>query len=448
MTIARRPIASIEQVDGLQGALQAMPAPPTVPRAVPTWADFFQPGHSWEVYNSTDADLNNSAVYYKGVQSARVKAPANSAGGVTIRGLDPIDLTGKCIRVTFRVSDIANATSVELRVGTGGTLHAAQSIRFRLWEKPAAAQSYVQSGEWVTVTVGWDDVVGVVGTTYTWTAAGGPSATSGFTDINLRVASTASAQAEIYVQAVEILPVSTAFPNGVVSVTFDDGGESVFSKAKPILDVHGWRATNYLIHDLIDEPGYLTTSQVEQLSEQGWENGYHAYASALHTSPGLPGRTAEDVQEDMRLMRRWLAERPSQGLACAYPYGNFAPTTDGTPVDSIAARHFQTARTISSLTLEKIPPAMPRRLLALTAVSSFAAGPAHPTTLTAAGGKIDLANRYGSWLILVFHDVVADGTTLTNSGQIHAADFAAILSDIAGRGMAVLPVSEVIARAE
>ncbi len=57
------------------------------------------------------------------------------------------------------------------------------------------------------------------------------------------------------------------YPGKKVAITFDDGSESYYSKALPILKKYGFPSTNFIITSKINQKGYLTTEQIENLKK-------------------------------------------------------------------------------------------------------------------------------------------------------------------------------------
>ena len=65
-------------------------------------------------------------------------------------------------------------------------------------------------------------------------------------------------------------------PQPFVAITFDDGCETDFVLAAPLLEEYGARATFYIIAGRLETRGYLTKAQVRELAERGFEIGSHS----------------------------------------------------------------------------------------------------------------------------------------------------------------------------
>jgi peptidoglycan/xylan/chitin deacetylase (PgdA/CDA1 family) len=67
---------------------------------------------------------------------------------------------------------------------------------------------------------------------------------------------------------------------GRVCLTFDDGCESDFLFAAPLLKEFGFNATFYVVAGFIGRRGYLSVSQLRELSQAGFEIGSHSQTHA------------------------------------------------------------------------------------------------------------------------------------------------------------------------
>lgn len=69
-------------------------------------------------------------------------------------------------------------------------------------------------------------------------------------------------------------------PEKSVVITFDDGCETDLITAAPILREAGFHATFYVTAGLLDQPGYLSTAQLKDLSSTTFEIGCHSMTHA------------------------------------------------------------------------------------------------------------------------------------------------------------------------
>jgi len=266
--------------------------------------------------------------------------------------------------------------------------------------------------------------------------------TSGMTDFQFTVLDDGAGAVTFHLQSLEIVPdTSATFPNGVVSITFDDSYQSVYDLARPYMDNLGFRGTLYTIADVVGSSGtYQTLAELKQMQQySGWEVAGHAYTALAHNA-GYQTLTSAQVRAEMRSLKAWLITNGFPADSFAYPGGHFEATTDGVPVDSICREFFTTGRTIVSELQESWPPAMEPRMRAKTAISSFSGGTA-VSTITATGGPLDRCLNDGSWYQICLHQILASG--LTAATQILQSDFQTLMDAIASRGIPVLPVGEI-----
>jgi peptidoglycan/xylan/chitin deacetylase (PgdA/CDA1 family) len=68
-----------------------------------------------------------------------------------------------------------------------------------------------------------------------------------------------------------------------VAITFDDGSETDLIGAAPLLKESGFNATFYVIVGWLERPGYLSETQVRELSKSGFEIGCHSMSHCYLT---------------------------------------------------------------------------------------------------------------------------------------------------------------------
>lgn len=86
-----------------------------------------------------------------------------------------------------------------------------------------------------------------------------------------------------------------------VAITFDDGCETDLTAAAPILQQHAFNATFYITAGFLNQPGYMTPKQLQQLSDLGFEIGCHSMTHAYLDDLDAAGLQREMVEAAKRL---------------------------------------------------------------------------------------------------------------------------------------------------
>jgi len=181
----------------------------------------------------------------------------------------------------------------------------------------------------------------------------------------------------------------------MISITFDDGYESAYKNALPVLDRFGFKATWYIITGKLGLPSYMTTAELKRLESDGQEIGGHT-VSHLHLG-GLSDSVAEEEIKGSRL--RLEATGFTHVESFAYPFGDYNQATP----NLVREAGFATARTI--LWGQNTTGDNPYLLKSWPIVSN--------TDVSRIKEEIDKAVRNGTWLILCFHRVDEDGNEIS-----------------------------------
>lgn len=75
---------------------------------------------------------------------------------------------------------------------------------------------------------------------------------------------------------VEAITKGAALPPHPMLITFDDSNEDNYTNAFPIMQKYGFTGVLYVVVQYLDTPNYLTTDQVRQMADAGWEVGSHS----------------------------------------------------------------------------------------------------------------------------------------------------------------------------
>lgn len=161
-------------------------------------------------------------------------------------------------------------------------------------------------------------------------------AASGYQGISLR-------------EAIAYRDTNRTWPEHAVVVTFDDGYMNVFESALPILRQYGFRATVFLLSDLmgghndwgpppalLGAKPMLTWQQAAKLADAEIELGAHT-----RTHPDLRHLAPKQVEDEILTSQRTIATSLGQTVeSFAYPFGAL-----NQGVATIVAREFRAACT-------------------------------------------------------------------------------------------------------
>jgi peptidoglycan/xylan/chitin deacetylase (PgdA/CDA1 family) len=164
-------------------------------------------------------------------------------------------------------------------------------------------------------------------------------------------------------EAARLVRAGQPFRERTCVVTFDDGYETVYRAAFPILQEFGYTATVFLITDYcgkrnswpghvspVGEQSLLSWTHIEEMARHHIEFGSHTV-----THPDLACVTRHEAEREMRESKQAIQERLGRPVEVfAYPYGKYAPWT----VD-LAREHFTGAcSTILGKTTSEADPAL------------------------------------------------------------------------------------------
>jgi hypothetical protein len=375
-------------------------------------------------------NLNDTAGQLAGyAQCVTLTTAGNgSVANITNTAVTSFNAAGSALRLRVQVAQVSRLLELDVFVGDTGFAN-----YYKWTPVVGGASQLLTDGDWVTLQLSWHDAV-VTGT----------PTRSACTALQVTAYDTGAAT-QVRVQSIELVPDASAlFPNGVVSICFDDSWDSALAGARK-LGQYGYNATECVIVDALGTTNYLTLAQLRALHEEhGWEIAAHANTGADHAA-GFTGLTAAQVEADIVAQRTWLTDRGLRDAdGFAYPRGLLGKTSDGQPIlDSLRDRFAYARTTHSSTAGEVLPPAEPFRLRGISDISSFAGGVPASAFTTSTSGHLDRCKTQKSWLILVFHKIAVSPAATT---EITQADFDAIVDAIATKGIACMAVADVLGK--
>ena len=139
------------------------PSRPVPWRAASAIKTIFAAGHGWVTTGAGvgSANLNDTTTYLRGTQCATVTTNGSGAQAALSLVAGPaMDLTGKMIRLTFKVDNITHLATLGFYAGSSGF---GSNFLWQHFTATPGSLNYIQSGEWVTVCLSWADLYGAAG---------------------------------------------------------------------------------------------------------------------------------------------------------------------------------------------------------------------------------------------------------------------------------------------
>ncbi|HMH70417.1 MAG TPA: polysaccharide deacetylase family protein [Candidatus Saccharimonadales bacterium] len=207
---------------------------------------------------------------------------------------------------------------------------------------------------------------------------------------------------------------------GLVSVTFDDGWESVDSHALELLTKHHIRTTQYIISDVAAKsvPEYMNYDAVTRFKKAGHEIGSHSLTHCNQTKLDTASIKNNAIASKQTLEQQKLGPITS----FAYPLGQYNEATQ-----DIFSKHYQFIRTSDY--------GFNDRYFDETNVHSI--GILDTTTDHELKMWLDFAKTHHQWVVFVYHRVNDSGEYNVTTQQLDRQ-----LDLISQSGLQTLPLGE------
>lgn len=374
---------------------------------IASYIERFQASHGWTVLGGGASLTDNTTDYIIGTQCTTFQTRTDGVNRSVDKDGYSADSTGYQLALTFKIADVTNIT--EVLVYAGDTSFA----NYWQWtvhgDTLTDQQRWFKSGEWVTMVLNFGSAAKI----------GTPTRT--LQKIRVRVgASNGAAATTVSLGGIGLVVEPSAWPNGVVSLTFDDLYVSNWTQARKKMSEAGLVGTVYAISNRIGT--YMTLQQLRDLEKLGWE-------IAVHGENSLGGMTLAEAEADVLREKSTLAAYGFRGVDhYAYPGGVYTPE-----IIEMLRKYFTTARTICYRSHETIRPADPMRLRAIS--------PGNLTAASAVTDAITAAKTYKAWQIVTIHDV--DPTAALGT-QWSVSNFGTMIDHIVSQGIPCRTVSDVI----
>ena len=212
----------------------------------------------------------------------------------------------------------------------------------------------------------------------------------------------------------------------IVTLTFDDFFTSFYDNAFPLFKKYGMTGTMYLVTSDLDQPGLMTSSQLHEIQSYGFEIGSHTV-----THPHLPLLTPADLDAELLNSKNTLSKYMGTSIdSFASPYGEY---TD--EVLTHIAKYYSSHRSVDVGYNTKDN---------FTPYNIKAMSPTVATTPEEVLAWVDEAIRNKALVSIVYHDIVNNGTTWSNT----PAHLETVLAGLKARGVRVETTRQAVAEVQ
>lgn len=208
------------------------------------------------------------------------------------------------------------------------------------------------------------------------------------------------------------------FEEPLITVTFDDGWESIYSDGLPLLNRYGIPTTQYVLSGVFDDRNYLTMEQIKAMQKAGHEIGCHSidHADMTTLNAMMLQKQLKDCQD---IFQNGLGTSVEH---FASPYGSSNPQT----IAAIRQYYRSHRNTNGDIVKNGVNDQDVNMRASFNLYNIHAITIRRDTTAAQLQQAIDYAVRNNGWLVLNYHNVEEDTSVYSLNKQSLEAQLAAI----------------------
>jgi len=188
-------------------------------------------------------------------------------------------------------------------------------------------------------------------------------------------------------------PAPELFQEPLLSVTYDDGWESIYTHAIPILQQNGIQTTQYVLSGTADDAAYMSWAQIGSMQQAGHEIACH---SVSH--PDLTTLNDADLKKQVKGCKDTLTTRFGSVTNFASPYG----AETGHTVNVIS-KTFGSQRNTNGEFSDGIDDNDVNTAANFSRYDIVGITVRHDTTIEQLQQLLDYTRTHNAWAVLVYH---------------------------------------------
>jgi peptidoglycan/xylan/chitin deacetylase (PgdA/CDA1 family) len=219
---------------------------------------------------------------------------------------------------------------------------------------------------------------------------------------------------------------------GVVTIAFDDGTQSQYDNAYPLMKARGIAGTFYVISNDVGASSYMTVAELQDLQANGNEIGSHSMSH-----PAFTDLSEQQIRDESSGSKQALQ---SYGLFVnnfAYPYGIHNDNTD-----SIVSQYYRSIRSAYAEPYIMSLPTSQSLLQGYPGETGDASSVSQYEALQAAEYEVEQVENNGGWVIIFFHNIIWGD--YSGSYEIVAEYFEDFLDYVQASDVSILTVDQAL----
>ena len=184
------------------------------------------------------------------------------------------------------------------------------------------------------------------------------------------------------------------FKQPLISVTFDDGYESTYKAALPILQQHGIHTTQYILSGVENDPLYLSWGQIQAIQKAGHEIGCHTI-----NHPDLTTISQQAVMHQLEGCKATMQQKIGVSVTdFASPYGSENAQTLADIKQVYASQrnvYGDASNGVTNADVNTAPYFNPNDIIGMTVKRD--------TTLAQLQQLVNFTIKNNGWLVLTYH---------------------------------------------
>lgn len=186
------------------------------------------------------------------------------------------------------------------------------------------------------------------------------------------------------------------FKEGVVTVTFDDGWETIYSQGFELLEEYDIDTTQYILAGAFDDHLYFSKSQVMSMQSAGHEIGSHSLSH-----PNLTVLSGQQLDTEVKSSQEILSSDFGTIRHFASPLGAYNEKT----IDKISKNYMSHRNTVADISEIDATDINLKRSFNIYNINAYTIEKS--TTLRDLKKLIEFTRKRKGWLVLTYHQVDA-----------------------------------------